>query len=72
MASLTLSPTVTPVASTSVTCTLPNPFPPGVAGSFIAYGANAASFAFSNNGNLIAVRNGLLDGSYSVTITATP
>ena len=63
MASLTLSPTVTPVASTSVTCTLPNPFPPGVAGSFIAYGANAASFA---------VRNGLLDGSYSVPITATP
>ena len=87
MASLTLSPTVTPVASTSVTCTLPNPLPPAVAGGFIAQifvapttwrgtlalsGTNAGSFALSDNNNLIAGPNGLPAGSYSVTITATP
>ena len=87
MASLTLNPTVTQVASTNVTCTLPNPLPPAVAGGFIAQiyvspstwrgalalsGANAGAFALSDNNNLIAGPNGLPAGSYSVTITATP
>ena len=87
MASLSLSPTVSPVASTSVTCTLPSPLVPLPGGEFIAPitvapanwqgtlalgGANAGSFAIDLNNNLRACAAGLPAGSYSITITATP